>query len=106
MKTILILVYSFRYIHIKAYNYNFLEGHIKSNYLNKQNLMHVTHLNINSIYWLPASSLRRFLGYMPNLQSLYILDTALSVTVADLETYNKLKKVSHNNSHCKILISF
>lgn len=54
--------------------------------------MYITYLNINSLYWISARHLRIFLGYMRNLESLYILDTKLSVAAADLLTYNKLSK--------------
>ncbi|XP_064214159.1 uncharacterized protein LOC103313294 isoform X2 [Tribolium castaneum] len=51
----------------------------------------VTTLNVNCLYWVSASKLRRLVRRLINLETLYAMQTNLSLTSYDTEVFSKLK---------------
>jgi hypothetical protein len=52
---------------------------------------HVTTLNVNCLYWIPAAKLRKFVSRLINLETLYAIQTKLSLTSNDAEVYSNSK---------------
>ncbi|RZC43239.1 uncharacterized protein BDFB_011454, partial [Asbolus verrucosus] len=52
---------------------------------------YVNTLNINCIYWISATNLRKFITKLVNLKTLYAMRTNLSLRPLDVETYNNIK---------------
>ncbi|XP_044262945.1 uncharacterized protein LOC123010267 [Tribolium madens] len=51
----------------------------------------VTSLNVNCLYWVSATKLRRFVAKLVNLETLYAMQTNLSLTSTDTEVFSKSK---------------
>lgn len=56
---------------------------------------HITVLNINCIYWVPAKQLRKCIVKLPSLECLYAIDTKLSMTPDDCKQYSSITKVGN-----------
>ena len=54
----------------------------------------ITVLNITGVYWICGKELRKCIQQLKSLSELYVLSTALNMKNVDINTYNKLEKVT------------
>lgn len=83
-----------RYIHFyEAYQ---LSGEQIGKFITpKPRCEYITSLNINCVYWIPPSDLRKYLVKLVSLECLYALDTTLSVGEQDCTLYCSFSKVHY-----------
>nr|XP_022915129.1 uncharacterized protein LOC111425380 [Onthophagus taurus] len=77
--------------HVNVTNcYHFNKVHLENFLVKNPTCLHITSLNLTSIYWISAYDLRKNIMKLLHLKELYVIDTKLGLRKSDVTVYRAL----------------